>query len=532
MGNATTTSGPHPGLSSGYRADIDGLRAVAVLLVLLFHFDLFLVGKGGFIGVDIFFVISGFLITSIIKRQLDAGAFSLPSFYVARVRRLAPALFATLMLVMVAGGLVLFQHDLIELARQVLYSQLYVVNIYYWRSINYFGLGTGDVFLLHMWSLAVEEQFYLFYPLLALFLHRREPTRFWHWIAAIGGVSFGLNVAFMAVKPEATFYLLPTRAWELLAGALVSRAVLYRSDSHALREGAGVVGLICIGLGVGTYSTGVPFPGWFALWPVAGACAILWSGYEGNTWTARALGSAPIAYIGRISYPLYLVHWPINVFAKLQLGAAYDMRWHVAMFVLSLLLASAIYHGIEEPVRTRRVLAEARPVVFGYGGALATTLAIVATVYVSRGLPSRFPDDVAKLAASVDDRPPVLSECEFLGKRLATSSDFCTLGTPGRPARWLVYGDSHAWATHAAFDRWLRNKGEAGLFLFRHSCHPSSMSTSRASAMAAMRLMRPSRLISRRRHRSPPLCSCRAGMKPPKVSLRRPPHVDSRRPNR
>jgi peptidoglycan/LPS O-acetylase OafA/YrhL len=301
----TRSSASRGAAPTGYRPDIDGLRAVAVLLVLLFHFDLLLVGKAGFIGVDVFFVISGFLITSIIKRQVDTGTFSLRGFYVARVRRLAPALFATLVLVMVVGGFTLFQHDLIELASQVLYSQLYVVNIYYWRSINYFGLGTDDVFLLHMWSLAVEEQFYLFYPVLVLLIHRYQRARFWPWIAGLGTVSFVLNIVFVSLKPEATFYLLPTRAWELLAGALVSWAASSLPDRRPpIDEAAGAAGLLLIATSVATYAVGTPFPGYFALLPVAGACALLWSGRNGGTWTTRRLSLWPVTYVGKISYPL------------------------------------------------------------------------------------------------------------------------------------------------------------------------------------------------------------------------------------
>jgi peptidoglycan/LPS O-acetylase OafA/YrhL len=455
-----------------YRADIDGLRAIAVLLVLLFHFDLLLVGKAGFIGVDVFFVISGFLITSILKRQLDAGVFSLRSFYAARIRRLAPALFAVLALVMLAGGVILFQHDLLELARQVLFSQLYVVNIYYWRSINYFGLGTGDVFLLHMWSLAVEEQFYLLYPLAVLLLYRHQRARFWLWIAVGCLASFGLNLAFVTLKPEATFYLLPTRAWELLAGALVSFAVASWPRRRVVAEGAGGLGLALIAVAVVSYRTTVPFPGYFAFWPVAGACCLLWSGQDGATRAARALSAAPLTYVGRISYPLYLVHWPVNVFASLQLGERYDTRWRLAMFALSMLLSSVIYHLIEEPVRQRRVFAGRRSLLVGYGSALATTLAIVLVVDLTGGLPQRFPADVSRLAARVDDKSPPLAECEFTGKPLARAADFCAIGASGRPPHWLVYGDSHAWAAHAAFDKWLADKGEAGLYMYRHSCPP------------------------------------------------------------
>ena len=205
-----------------YRADVDGMRAIAVMLVLVFHFSLFTGARAGFLGVDVFFVISGFLITTILKRQLDAGNFSLGAFYVNRIRRLAPALFAVLLMVSCAGVWWLFPNELIELSKQIAVSQLYIANIYYWRNINYFGLGVHDIFLLHTWSLAVEEQFYLLYPMCILLLHRHLRRYFWAAIGLGFLVSLGLNILFVSQKPEATFYLLPTRAWELLMGALVA----------------------------------------------------------------------------------------------------------------------------------------------------------------------------------------------------------------------------------------------------------------------------------------------------------------------
>jgi peptidoglycan/LPS O-acetylase OafA/YrhL len=203
-----------------YRRDIDGLRAIAVMLVLVFHFSLLPAINAGFLGVDIFFVISGFLITRILQEQLSSGSFSLRTFYLNRIRRLAPALSATLFVVILAGALWLFPSDLVELAKQVLASQFYVANIYYWRSINYFGLTANDVYLLHTWSLGVEEQFYLLYPIFCILVYRYLKKYFWFVLLFGLVVSFSVNILFVARKPELTFYLLPTRAWQLLMGAM------------------------------------------------------------------------------------------------------------------------------------------------------------------------------------------------------------------------------------------------------------------------------------------------------------------------
>ena len=217
-----------------------------MLLVLVFHFDLVSGGGAGFIGVDVFFVISGFLITSILRRQINEGTLSLRSFYLGRIRRLAPSLLVTLVAVLVTGSALLFPNDFVELATQVLASQFYVANIYFWRNINYFWMGASNAFLLHTWSLAVEEQFYLFYPLAVIAIHKYARRYFWHAITIGLFVSFSLNIAFVGRKPEATFYLLPTRAWELLTGALVPIIALKWFRSRAVDELLGVLGIVLI----------------------------------------------------------------------------------------------------------------------------------------------------------------------------------------------------------------------------------------------------------------------------------------------
>lgn len=226
-----------------YRADVDGLRAAAVLLVVVFHFNLIAGAEAGFIGVDIFFVISGFLITSLLRRQLDEGTFSIKAFYLNRVRRLAPALFVVLMLVMAAGSLLLFPADLLELSKQALLSQLYVANFYYREHITYFGLHAPSVLSLHTWSLAVKEQFYLLYPVALLLMHRYLRRYFWATLFVGLAVSFGLNIFWVQSKPEFAFYLLPTRARELLSGGLIPFLNARLPRSKAADEALSLLGL-------------------------------------------------------------------------------------------------------------------------------------------------------------------------------------------------------------------------------------------------------------------------------------------------
>ena len=458
---------------SKYRQDIDGLRAIAVLLVLIFHFSLVPAVTAGFIGVDVFFVISGFLITGILTRQLDGGTFSFRHFYVARIRRLAPALSVTLVATLCAGLILLFPDDLRELATQVLASQAYVANIYYWRTVNYFGLNGANVFLLHTWSLAVEEQFYLVYPVVLFLLHRAAPRKLPHALALLLLVSFGLNIGLIGAKPEAVFYLLPTRAWELLAGALTALAMRGADLSYGGKQALGLAGLVLIAGAALLYRPEYRFPGYFALLPVAGTCMLLFAHDARRTLAARCLEWAPLRYVGRISYPLYLVHWPLHVFAARILGGGYGPAWHVAMFLLSVVLAALIYHLVEQQVRTGRWLARPRALLVGYASALALTVLAFSAAWATGGLPARFPPEVARLAGFVNDKTPPLTECEFAGKGDAVDlAHLCRIGSDKVAPRWLVFGDSHAWATHDAFDLWLKSRHESGVFAFRHGCPP------------------------------------------------------------
>jgi peptidoglycan/LPS O-acetylase OafA/YrhL len=454
-----------------YRPDIDGMRAVAVVLVLLFHFSLITEITAGFLGVDIFFVISGFLITAIVVGELDEGTFTLRDFYVSRIRRLAPSLFLVLVMTMAAGALWLFPSQLIELSRQVLASQFYFANIYYWQTIGYFGLNAHTVFLLHTWSLAVEEQFYLIYPACLMLLHRY--LRRYLLLAILLGLalSFFLNVMLVSHKPEATFYLLPTRAWELLIGALLSVVAGKWAGKRLLNESFGVLGIVLVAVAVTCYRRNVHFPGYYALLPALGAGFLLLAGQ--NSIVSRGLSSKPLVYVGKISYSLYLVHWPTNVFAGLLIRD-YSLPWRLVMFVISFLLAAILFHAIEQPFRRRKVLAGKKRLLLAYGSVLTATLSAFLVVLWTGGLPARFPPEVARLASYADDRSPPLTECEYLGQSLTNPRDFCHIGVTSATPGWLVFGDSHAWAAHAAFDEWLRSDGRSGLFIFLHGCPPLS----------------------------------------------------------
>lgn len=455
-----------------YRADIDGLRGIAVLMVVTFHFRLMPGADAGFLGVDVFFVISGFLISSIIVPTIRDGSFALGAFYVNRIRRLAPALLVTMLGAILASAALLLPSSFEAMAEQMLVTQFYVSNVYLWRTINYFGLQAEGVHLLHAWSLAVEEQFYLLYPIGLLIVARLRVQWFWRAIVLAAVCSFVLNLVMAQGRPEATFYLLPTRAWELLAGALTFLIL----ESAPRLEGAraetlAVTGLALIGVSVFAHQPDFSVPGAFAFVPVFGAAAVIYSGTHAATGVGRILGLPAFVYVGRLSYPLYLVHWPIEVFARDLLGEDYSvpMRW--AMFGFSLVLAAAIYHGVETPIRNRRLLTSDRTMLLGYGAAMLATIGLYWGATATGGFPGRFSDEIVAVMAFESDHTPSQEACRFdSGRSLAEVA--CVVGAKNREPSWLVYGDSHAWAAAAIIEQWLLERGESGFFVFRTSCPP------------------------------------------------------------
>ena len=251
--------GNHSAFATGYRADIDGLRAIAVVAVILFHAR-FWPFSGGFVGVDVFFVISGFLITSIVKKEIDRREFSIAKFYERRIRRIFPALFVLLLAVTPAALLVLLPVETVRFGQTLLSTALFVANVYFWRDAGYFAPDAERNPLLHTWSLAVEEQYYIFFPLLLLALLRIGKPRL--TLLALGATSL-LSLALaewqMAWRPEAVFYLLPTRAWELLLGAMLAAAAP-KAPSAARAAGAGALGLVAIAASIVLYSPHMRFP--------------------------------------------------------------------------------------------------------------------------------------------------------------------------------------------------------------------------------------------------------------------------------
>lgn len=333
-----------------YRPDIDGLRAVAILPILLLHCGLTFV-KGGFVGVDVFFVISGYLITEIITREIAQGHFSLLGFYQRRAVRILPALGLMIAATLVAGCWLLLPISLQDLGKSAAASSLFGSNIYFYLTSGYFAQKAELQPLIHTWSLAVEEQFYLFYPLLLLALRSAERRVLIRTLGAIAIASFLIGGWFAARDPNGGYFLLPSRAWELMLGALVALRCYPRIESARWRSTLCVFALVTILVCAIRIGATWPFPVPFALPPVIGAAVLL--AYLPGTAPARLLETRPLRAIGRLSYSLYLWHRPIIAFYMIDRPATLSFTDSAILLTMSFTAATLSYWLVERPALRR-----------------------------------------------------------------------------------------------------------------------------------------------------------------------------------
>jgi peptidoglycan/LPS O-acetylase OafA/YrhL len=367
----------HP--KPNYRSDIDGLRALAVLLVLFFHLDLHHFA-GGFIGVDVFFVISGFLISGILLRELDAGTFSFATFYERRIRRIAPALLALLLITTPLAYHFFFPPDFHDYANTLLAALFSVSNLYLLQSENYFDVANQSRPLLHTWSLGIEEQYYLVFPLILIAIRRWAPSKRSLILWSLAFLSFAATCIQMkhsklAFHMSTAFFLSPLRAWELLLGTMIYDLPVAKERWR--RELLAFAGVLLILIPALTYSAGTWFPGPGALPPCLGAALILHAGRHGSSLTAKALSWKPFAFIGLISYSLYLIHWPLIVFqqqTQFLLNESLHPGWvKPVLLLVSLVLATLSWRFIETPFRRGR-LRPTRPLLYAMTAAAFTVL--------------------------------------------------------------------------------------------------------------------------------------------------------------
>jgi len=437
------TSGQRPLLV--HRPDIDGLRALAILPVVLYHCGLPGL-RGGFVGVDIFFVISGFLITSILLRDIEAGRFSIVEFYERRARRILPALFVVLGVTAALALFVFLPVDLRELGKSLASTTLSGSNLFFWRQAGYFDRSAELKPLLHTWSLSVEEQFYIAFPILLWISVRLLGSRL---VARVIGIclcaSLALSVIAAARWPVAAFYLPLTRAWELLTGAFLATGAVANIRSARLRDAFSLVGIAVIAGSVTLIDRSMAFPGWIAAIPCLGAALLIQVSLSGGGIGNRALQSRVLVGIGLVSYSLYLWHWPLLVLAKYAVNR--DLRWLELTAVMLVASGAAVlsWRYVERPFRgARSPFGRGQVFRFAFAGSGAV-FALGAAFVVSGGFPSRLPGNVLQYARVASEDFEVKPPCFNPTADDVRNDRLCAIGAGAAAApSFVVWGDSHA----------------------------------------------------------------------------------------
>jgi len=463
------------GYKRSYRADIDGLRAVAIISVVAFHTRLSLF-RGGFVGVDVFLVISGYLIGSIVYRDIAEARFSIARFYERRAKRILPALFGVLIFSYITAFVLLSPSELRDFCAEAVAAVSSSANIYHWLKSDYFSSGAEFNPLLMTWSLGIEEQFYLVFPLALLLIHKCAKRSSYRWIVFATALSFICSVVCVRVDPSAAFYLLPTRAWELGIGVVIAIYEVQQECSVAGAEARvanalGLIGLAMIVVSICAYGRRTAFPGIAAALPALGTACLIMS--PSSIVNGTLLSSRPMVFIGVVSYSWYLWHWPLLSFAAIVIGGVPSVWVSVSIAIMSLAAAVLSYRFIEQPFR--RSVSPTVPLLAGYAALVVLFAGVPMIGYVRRGWPGRVP---ALLSAETAIREVKRNLC-LAGDGVSEPR----LGTPcvvdpGGPKLALL-GDSHAASLGNALQELAIHNGYGFEQLTKSSCPQLSTVTRR-----------------------------------------------------
>ncbi len=448
-----------------YRPEIDGLRSIAVLAVVLYHFGVTGL-QGGFVGVDVFFVISGFLIGGLLWREgQSTGAISLKRFYMRRIKRLAPAYVAMALASLIVGYLVLLPFEFREFGKSLIAATVYLSNVNFYREAGYFDTASEDKVLLHTWSLSVEEQFYIVLPILMLLLLRRSlGLRILLWLSFFASLIACIWIT--QRSQPAAFYLFPFRAWELLAGVLLA----IESQRRAPMQMAALsfAGLALVLGGIAFIPAGAQFPGWHAIIPVAGTVLLIMNGQDDNL-VNRALSSPIPIGIGLISYSLYLWHWPVLTLSSYYRGEYSGPIEVVFWLSASIALAYLSWRFVERPAR--RSALSPWPT-FGVAAvASGALIAAGAVLFVKDGLIERFAPPLRTHIEASADFLQDWSRCTVPDAGSFKGLEVCPIGPDGTP-KTLIWGDSHVRALKEGLELAAFEADAPAVLIWRAGCAP------------------------------------------------------------
>lgn len=460
-----------------YRPDIDGLRAIAVSIVILFHFGVpgF---TGGFVGVDVFFVLSGYLIGSIILHQLDNSRFSFINFYFRRIRRLFPVFVVVMLVTTIIAWHIMLPDDFGRYGKSLVASTVYLSNILFYETAGYFDVASHLKPLLHTWSLSAEEQFYLVFPLLAWLVFKYKRTYLPGVLLGLTGLSFLAAVLYLPQDASAVFYLYPFRAWEMFLGVCLATGIFPSIKQAKLRGVLALTGLLLVVVPVFAYEKSTPFPGLSALAPCLGAWLLLYTGREGEaslTFTHRLLVRPTPVFIGKISYSLYLWHWPVFVLYMYRDPREPYLADILIMGVVTLAASVLSWKYIETPFREGRVMFSKKISSVYASTAIVSCMFIAFGFYLhkSKGIPERLEPEIAQFAQHVSSLFGDLSGCENSDNQVLPDIGYCFIGEPlSADAYTLVWADSHGAAYKQGLEQALGGDTKPVLLAWSGGCPP------------------------------------------------------------
>ena len=441
-----TAGAGRPGALS-YRADLDGMRAVAVLAVVVYHMNADWL-PGGFVGVDVFFVLSGFFITQLLARDFQSGQFDLLDFYDRRIRRLLPALIAMMTASTAMAAFLMMPAQFEAYGRHLVAALFSVSNVVFWTESGYFAADVETLPLLHTWSLAVEEQFYLVFPIALFAVWRRAQAWVIPCVAVMALGSFFLSVWLVQAYPAAAFYLAPSRIWELALGALLALGAVAPPTSVNVRGVAGSTGLVMVLASFVLIDASTPFPGPGAVLPCLGTALVIWAGLgmaeqERKDLAAILLSARPMVWIGLLSYSLYLWHWPVLVYGRMLHIGPMDTVSLLGLVPIMAVLTYLSWRFVEQPFRhARRVWPERRHR-WTVSAAAVTVLGVAGlSANAMEGYPQRVAPSVDRLMAAARDNSPERNSCHAKVRGADRFGDRCRFG-PRNGKRVIVFSDSH-----------------------------------------------------------------------------------------
>lgn len=457
-----------------YRSDIDGLRAIAVLLVIFFHYGYSGI-QGGFIGVDVFFVLSGYLIGSIVFEQLRKTEFTFSDFYFRRVRRLFPAYTIVISLTLLVSYYLMLPVDFREFGQSLLASSIYFSNVLFYLEAGYFDTASHLKPLLHTWSLSVEEQFYLVFPLVAWITYKLSKLNLLIFFGGLSLLSFFAAILYINSDVSAVFYLFPFRAWELLLGTVLAIGFFKPLNSIAMININSFIGLILILVPGFLYTSETLFPGVAALAPCIGTALLIHGGTRESGWVQGFLSIPAVVWIGKISYSLYLWHWPVYVLYNYGKVTPISFLDQIVMLLITFIGAFLSWKFVETPFRRGTFSLARRKIGIFFLGAFVTAVFVMVGFYIhiTNGVPTRLNPTTTVYAQAANDLFGDLSDCEEESNSVWPDISYCEIGDISNAKQYtLVWGDSHGGMFKRGLETQFKENGYSALLAWTGGCPP------------------------------------------------------------